>query len=302
MSQMPMSPPPAPAPGPTQGSVPSHRPLGRGASIALGTSLLVGVVYTGVLGTLVAVGVGGALDSAAGSASTSAPSEPFGDPTDDPFGSGDPSDPLYDYPGYQDGDAATILGQPSAEDVRASAEKAVAAVEGAVPEEWTSADDEYYEQSQNAYGGPSLLYDYISATEYAAADVSNDADRQAAVDRFTAALAPLGFDDVEVADTPEEWSEAGYELDGDLSDEEASAALWIVTARSSADLVLAIELGLVDLDADPTGLVADMLDGVGLSPDPQGAFLAGYANGVLQDEDRGEFTDRLEEYGGVATT
>ncbi|PPG67546.1 hypothetical protein C5C31_09060 [Rathayibacter rathayi] len=301
MSQMPISPPQEPAPGPTQGSVPSRRPFGTAAWIALGTSILVGVVYTGVLGTFLAVGVGSALDSASDSASTSAP-EPFGNPSDDPFGSGDPSDPLYGYPGYQDGDAATILGQPSAEKVRTSAAQAVAAVEGAIPEEWTSADDEYYEQSQNAYGGRSLLYDYISATEYAVADVSTVADKQAVVDRFTAALAPLGFDDIEIADTPDEWSDVGYEFDGDLSDEEASAALWIVTARSSADLVPAIELGLVDLDADPSGQVADMLDGVGLSPKPQGAFLAGYANGILQDGDRGEFTDRLAKYGGVAMT
>ncbi|PPF30774.1 hypothetical protein C5C18_05235 [Rathayibacter tritici] len=302
MSQMLMSPPPAPAPGPTQGSVPSHRPLGTGAWIALGTSILVGVVYTGVLGTLLAIGVGSAFDSASGSESPSVPAEPFGDSSDDPFGSGDPSDPLYDYPGYQDGDAATILGQPSAEKVRASAEQAVAAVESAVPEEWTSADDEYYEQSQNAYGGRSLLYDYISATEYSVADVSTDADKQAVVDRFAAALAPLGFDEIEIADTPDEWSDVGYEFDGDLSNEEASAALWVVTARSSADLVPAIELGLVDLDADPSGRVADMLDGVGLSPEPQGAFLAGYANGILEDGDRGAFTDRLAKYGGVATT
>ncbi|KZX21526.1 hypothetical protein [Rathayibacter tanaceti] len=302
MSQVPMSPTPPPAPGPTQGSVPSRRPLGAGGWIAVGTSVAVGLAYTGVLGTFLALGVGTAFDVASDTAPTSAPGEPFGDATDDPFGSGDPLDPLYDYPGYQDGDAAQILGQPSSEDARRGTETAVAAVEASVLDGWTSADDEYYERAQNAYGGPSLLHDYISSTEYAAADVSSEGDKQAAVDRFTAALTPLGFDEVDVADTPEEWSEVGYVLDGELADDEASAALWIVTARSSAREVPSVELGLVDLDADTSGRVAEMLEGVGLSPEPQGAFLAGYANGLLEEGDRGEFTERMEEYGGVVTT
>ncbi|MHC2185868.1 hypothetical protein ACVLV4_001511 [Rathayibacter agropyri] len=300
MSQVPTSPPPSmpPAPGPTQGSISSHRPLGTGGWVALGASVVVGLVYTGVLGTLLALGVGAALDAAPQDLPTAAP----GAPTDDPFGSGDPSDPLYDYPGYQDGDAAAVLGQPSAEQVRQKSDAAVAAVEAALLANWTSANDEYYEQSENAYGGPSLLYDYISATEYAAGDVASGADKQGAVDRFTAALAPLGFDEVDVARTPEQWSDQGYQLEGTLPEEEASTALWIVTARSSTDKVPAIELGLADLDADQSGRVAEMLEDVGLSPDPQGAFLAGYANGVLAEGDRDEFIDRMKEYGGVKTS
>lgn len=300
MSQVPTSPPPSmpPAPGPTRGSIPSYRPLGRGSWIALGTSVVVGLVYTGVLGTFLALGVGTAFDAAPQDIPTAAP----GDPTDDPFGSGDPSDPLYDYPGYQDGDAELVLGQASAEKVRQTSEVAVAAVEAALLSGWTSADDEYYEQSENAYGGPSLFYDYVSATEYAAGDVTTGTDKQEAVDHFTAALAPLGFDEIDVARTPAQWSEQGYELEGNLSAEEASATLWIVTARSSIDKVPAIELGLADLDADKSGRVTSMLEDFGLSPDPQGAFLAGYANGLLAEGDRDEFIDRMKEYGGVRTS
>ncbi|OOB91564.1 hypothetical protein [Rathayibacter sp. VKM Ac-2630] len=304
MSQVPMSPPP-PAPA----APPQRRPLGAGAWTALAVSAVVGLVYTGVLGTLLAVGIGTAFE-AAESASTSAPApdgaeDPFGeDPFGgDPFGEdpGDAADPLRDYPGYEDGDAADVLARPSAEEAVALSEGAVAAVEAAVIGEWESADDEYYERAENVYGGPSLLYDYLSATGYAAADLSTDADKQAVVDRFTAALAPLGFDTVEIADSPSEWSRAGYELDGALGDAEARASLWVVTASSTQRDAPAVELGLVDLDADPSGAVERMLDDVGLVPPAQGAFLAGYANSLLEAGDRDEFTARMEEFGGIAT-
>jgi len=301
MSQVPMSPPPVAPPGP------GRTPLGAGAWVAIAISGVVGLVYTGVLATLLAVGVGLAVDAAESSA-TSAPvpgssDEPFGD-EGDPFGdegSGDPTDPLYGYPGYEEGDASSVLDQPSAEEAVALSEQAVAAVEAAVLGEWDSADDEYYERSENAYGGPSLLVDYLSATGYAEADLSTEADKQAVVDRFTAALAPLGFDSIDIADAPSEWSEVGYSLRGELSDEEARATLWVVTASSTDRVVPAVELGLVDLDSDASGEVEAMLNDVGLSPAPSGAFLAGYASGVLESGDRAEFTARMEEFGGIAT-
>ncbi|MBF4463304.1 MULTISPECIES: hypothetical protein [unclassified Rathayibacter] len=306
MSQIPPGPTPAQPPVEATSSVtPSQRPLGAGGWTALAVSVVVGVLYTGVLGTLLAFGVGSAIDAASESAPTSAPGvsdEPFGDSTDDPFSSGDPSDPLYDYPGYQDGDAAVVLAQPSAEKARSEAEAGIKAVETAVLRDWTSADDEYYEKTQNAYGGPSLLYNYISATDYAEADLSTDSAKQEVVDRFTRALAPLGFDKVDVARTPSEWSSVGYEYEGDLSDDEASTALWIVTAYSDASSVPAVEIGLVDLDADPSGDVASMLDKVSVTPPDQGAFLAGYANSVLEEGDRAEFTQRMQEFGGIPTT
>ncbi|MBO0984254.1 hypothetical protein [Rathayibacter sp. SD072] len=299
MSQVPMSPPPVAPPGP------GRTPLGAGARVAIAISGVVGLVYTGVLATLLAVGVGLAVD-AAEPAATSVPApggseEPFGE--GDPFGddSGDPTDPLYGYPGYEEGDAASVLDQPSAEEAIALSEQAVAAVEAAVLGEWDSADDEYYERSENAYGGPSLLVDYLSATGYAEADLSTDADKQAVVDRFTAALAPLGFDSIDIADAPSEWSEVGYTFSGGLSDEEARAALWVVTASSTDRVVPAVELGLVDFDSDASGEVEAMLNDVGLSPAPSGAFLAGYASGVLESGDRAEFTARMEEFGGIAT-
>ncbi|MCM6761590.1 hypothetical protein NB037_04085 [Rathayibacter sp. ZW T2_19] len=300
MSQVPMSPPPV-AP-----SAPGRTPLGAGAWVAIAISGVVGLVYTGVLATLLAVGVGLAVD-AAEPAATGVPApggseEPFGE--GDPFSdddSGDPTDPLYGYPGYEEGDASFVLDQPSAEEAVALSEQAVAAVEAAVLGGWDSAEDEYYERSENAYGGPSLLVDYLSATGYAEADLSTDADKQAVVDRFTAALAPLGFDSIDIADAPSEWSEVGYTLSGELSDEEARAALWVVTASSTDRVVPAVELGLVDLDSDPSGEVEAMLDDVGLSPSPSGAFLAGYASGVLESADRAEFTARMEEFGGIAT-
>ena len=304
MSQVPVSPPPMSPPPAVPPGVPGPRPLGTGGWVALGVSIVVGVVYTGVLGTLLALGVGTAIDATADALPTAAPGftdEPFGEATDDPQ-SGDPADPLYDYPGYQDGDAAFVLAQPSAEAAIAQSEAAVGAVEATVLDGWTSADDEYYERSDNGYGGPSLLYDYISATSYADADLADTAAKQAVVDVFTAAVAPLGFDAVDVADTPAEWSEVGYEYEGGLSDEEAGAALWIVTAYSTVEDVPAIEIGLVDLSADSTGEVEQMLDDVGLTPPDSGAFLAGYANGVLEEGDRAEFTERMQAYGGVAAT
>lgn len=303
MSQVPVSPPPMPPAAPP-GVPGAPRPLGTGGWIALGTSIVVGVVYTGVLGTLLALGLGTAIDATADALPTAAPGftdEPFGEATEGPD-SGDPTDPLYDYPGYQDGDAAFVLAQPSAEAARSQSEAAVAAIESTVLDGWTSADDEYYERSENGYGGPSLLYDYISATSYADADLGSDAAKQAVVDVFTAAVAPLGFDAVDVADSPAEWSEVGYEYEGGLSDEEAGAALWIVTAYSTVEDVPAIEIGLVDLGADSTGEVEQMLDDVGLTPPDSGAFLAGYANGVLEEGDRAEFTERMQAYGGVAAT
>lgn len=299
MSQVPMSPPPFPPAAP-----PQRPPLGAGAWTALAVSAVVGLVYTGVLGTLLALGIGAALDTAE-SATTSAPAPggsegPFGE---DPFDEdpGDASDPLHGYPGYEDGDAADVLDQPSAEEAVALSEEAVAAVEAALIGEWDSADDEYYERSDNLYGGPSLLYDYISATGYAAADLSTDADKQAVVDRFTATLAPLGFDTVDIADSPSEWAQLGYGIDDGLGAEEARATFWVVTAYSSEQAVPAVELGLVDLDSDPSGTVERMLDDVGLVPPTQGAFLAGYANSLLEEGDREEFTARMEEFGGVAT-
>ena len=304
MSQVPVSPPPISPPPAVPPGVPGARPLGTGGWAALGVSIVVGVVYTGVLGTLLALGVGTAIDATADALPTAAPGftdEPFGEATDDPQ-SGDPADPLHDYPGYQDGDAAFVLAQPSAEAAIAQSEAAVGAVEATVLDGWTSADDEYYERSDNGYGGPSLLYDYISATSYADADLADTAAKQAVVDVFTAAVAPLGFDAVDVADTPAEWSEVGYEYEGGLSDEEAGAALWIVTAYSTVEDVPAIEIGLVDLGADSTGEVEQMLDDVGLTPPDSGAFLAGYANGVLEEGDRAEFTERMQAYGGVAAT
>ncbi|MWV49037.1 hypothetical protein GRS96_07060 [Rathayibacter sp. VKM Ac-2803] len=298
MSQIPMSPPPAPQAAP----IPGRRPLGTGGWIALASSAAVGLVYTAVLGGLLAWTVGAAVDVAGDAVPTGIPGysdDPFGS-TDDPDAGGDASDPFYDYPGYQDGDAALVLDQPSAEAAIAACTAAVSAVEAAVIGGWVSADDEYYERSDNAYGGPSLLYDYISATDYADAELGTAADKQAVVDLFTAALAPLGFDSVDIADTPAEWSQVGYDLDGDLSDEDASASLWIVTAYSSTQAVPSIELGLVDLDSDPTGQVATMLDDVGVTPSDSGAFLAGYANSLLEEADRAEFTERMAEFGGVA--
>ncbi|WP_230673394.1 hypothetical protein [Rathayibacter sp. Leaf248] len=313
MSQVPMSPVPTNPPPFPPAAPPQRAPLGAGAWTALAVSAVVGLVYTGVLGTLLALGIGAALDTAE-SATTSAPAPggaegPFGeDPFEDPFGEdplgedpGDASDPLYGYPGYEDGDAADVLDQPSAEEALALSEEAVAAVEAALIGEWDSADDEYYERSENLYGGPSLLYDYLSATGYAAADLSTDTDKQAVVDRFTATLAPLGFDTVDVADSPSEWARVGYELDDAVDDAEARASLWIVTASSTQRDVPAVELGLVDLDSDPSGAVERMLDDVGLEPPTQGAFLAGYANSLLEEGDRDEFTARMEEFGGVAT-
>ncbi|QHC61900.1 hypothetical protein GSU69_03790 [Rathayibacter festucae] len=305
MSQVPVSPPPmSPSPAVPPGAPGAPRPLGTGGWIALGTSIVVGVVYTGVLGTLLALGIGTAIDATADALPTAAPGftdEPFGEATEGPD-AGDPTDPLYDYPGYQDGDAALVLAQPSAEAAIAQSEAAVAAIESTVLDGWTSADDEYYERSENGYGGPSLLYDYISATSYADADLGSADAKQAVVDVFTAAVAPLGFDAVDVADTPAEWSEVGYEYEGDLSDEEAGAALWVVTAYSTVEDVPAIEIGLVDLGADSTGDVERMLDDVGLTPPDSGAFLAGYANAILEEGDRAEFTERMQAYGGVAAT
>lgn len=313
MSQVPMSPVPTNPPPFPPAAPPQRAPLGAGAWTALAVSAVVGLVYTGVLGTLLALGIGAALDTAE-SATTSAPAPggaegPFGeDPFEDPFGEdplgedpGDASDPLYGYPGYEDGDAADVLDQPSAEEALALSGEAVAAVEAALIGEWDSADDEYYERSENLYGGPSLLYDYISATGYAAADLSTDADKQAVVDRFTATLAPLGFDTVDIADSPSEWAQLGYGIDDGLGAEEARATFWVVTAYSSEQAVPAVELGLVDLDSDPSGAVERMLDDVGLVPPTQGAFLAGYANSLLEEGDRDEFTARMEEFGGVAT-
>lgn len=303
MSQVPMSQPPTPPSAP--GGPPSRAPLGAGGWIAIATSAVVGLVYTGVLGTLLALGLGAAVDATVDALPTEAPGfsdDPFGSSTDDPFGGGDSSDPLYDYPGYQDGDASLVLEQPSAEEAVAQAEAGVVAVEASVLGDWSSADDVYYERSDNAYGGPSLLYDYISSTQYADADLTTADEKQAVVDAFTSALVPLGFDAVDVADTPDEWSEVGYRLDGDLSDEEASASLWVVTAYSTTADVPAIEIGLVDLGADPSGAVRAMLEDVGVSPSDDGAFLAGYANGLLEEGDRAEFTDRMEEFGGIATT
>lgn len=303
MSQVPMSPPPAP-PAPHQGAT-GRRPIGTGGWIALATSGVVGIVYTGVLGTLLALGLGAAIDASVEALPTAAPGftdDPFGSSTDDPFDGGDPSDPLYDYPGYLEGDAAVVLAQPSAEEAVAQSEAGVAGVEAAVLDDWSSADDVYYERSVNAYGGPSLLYDYISSTRYADGELATTDAKQAVVDAFTQALVPLGFDVVDVADTPEEWSDVGYDLDGELSDEEASTVLWIVTASSSTADVPAIEMGLADLDADPSGAARAMLEDVGVSPSDNGAFLAGYANGLLEEGDRAEFTGRMEEFGGVATT
>lgn len=301
MSQVPMSQDPTGSP-PAPGGRP---PLGAGGWIAIAVSAVVGLLYTGVLGTLLALGFGAAVDASIDALPTPAPGfsdDPFGSSTDDPFDGGDPSDPLYDYPGYLDGDAAVVLAQPSAEEAVALSEAAVGAAEAEALGGWSSADDEYYEQSENAYGGPSLLHDYISSTHYADADLSSGADKQAVVDRFTAALVPLGFDEIDVADTPAEWSDVGYDLVGTLSDEEASASLWIVTASSSTEAVPAVELGLVDLDADPSGEVRAMLEDVGISPSDSGAFLAAYANGLLEEGDRAEFTRRMEEFGGIATT
>ncbi|SMH45287.1 hypothetical protein SAMN06295885_2508 [Rathayibacter oskolensis] len=314
MSQIPMGPPttpPATPPGQPGQPASGRRPLGTGGWIAIASSAVVGLLYTAVLGGLLALSVGAAVDVAADAVPTDVPGftdDPFGstdDPfgsTDDPFAEGDSSDPYFDYPGYEDGDAAVVLDQPSAEAAIAVSTAAVAAVEAAVIGEWESADDEYYERTDNVYGGPSLLYNYISATDYAVADLSTAADKQAVVDLFTAAVAPLGFDEIDIADTPGEWSQVGYDFRGDLTDEEASASLWVVTAYSTTQSVPAIELGLVDLDSDPSGEVQAMLDDVGVTPSEQGAFLAGYANSILEEGDRAEFTDRMEEFGGVAAT
>lgn len=287
MTQAPTSPPPAPG----------RRPLGTAGWVALASSAVLGVLYTGTLGTLLALSVTAAVDVAGDALPTDVPGF-----SDDPGEGGDPTDPFYDYPGYQDGDAALVLDQPSAEAAVSVSAAAVSAVEEAAIGGWVSADDEYYERADNAYGGPSLLYDYISATDYADADLSTEADKQAVVDLFTAAVAPLGFDSVDIADTPSEWAEVGYRLDGDLTDEDASAALWIVTAYSSTEAVPRSSLGLVDLDADSSGEVEAMLDGVGITPSDNGAFLAGYANGLLEEGDRAEFTERMADFGGVAAT
>lgn len=313
MSQVPMSSSATVPPGsgqprgageqsPPGGVRSARRSLGTNGWVALVASVVIGLVYTGVLSTFLALGVGSDFGTAFDMMPTSAPAEPFSGPTDDPFRSGDPTDPLYDYPGYQDGDAALVLAQPSAEEARAQAQAGLAAVEAALLGGWTSADHGYDERSQNAYGGPSLLHHDLSATAYADADLSADADKQMAVDRFNAALAPLAFDEVEVADTSVEWSERGYDLPGQLSDRVASASLWLVTASSSAQSVPAVAIGLVDLASDLSGQVEAMLRGFRLTPPEQGAFLADYVNGVLEEGDRSEFTARMARHGGIAVT
>ncbi|NQX26250.1 hypothetical protein HQQ81_02660 [Microbacteriaceae bacterium VKM Ac-2854] len=275
----------------------ARRPIGVGGWLAIGGALAAGVVYTVVLAVLLALTSGSIFSRAAewAQAGDSAGVDPFDDFDDS--GDADPTDPLYDYPGYEQGDSGLILAQPSAEQARATAREALALAQKTLGTQWDIPGDERYEDATNDYGGPSLLHDYSSAARVHAMDSVPAQTKQAQVDRLTEALAPLGFDTVDVADDPEEWAEAGYHIDGnnDVTGG-ADSPLWIVTFYSSTDFAPYLEFGIVD-DAD-----ADVLDGLSewdIDSTDTGLYLQAYAWKLLEENDRQRFIDAMDAFGGV---
>jgi hypothetical protein len=269
----------------------ARRPIGVGGWLALGGALAAGLVYTVVLAVLLAVTSGSVFSRAAEWAQAG------GSATTDPFDEGDPTDPLYDYPGYEQGDSGLILAQPSAEQVRGRAREALSLAQATLGSTWDTPGDERYDDATNDYGGPSLLHDYSSAARVHEMDSVPAETKQTLVDRLTDALAPLGFDTVEVADDPAEWSDAGYHIDGnDDVTGGADSPLWIVTFYSSTDYAPYLEFGIVD------GADGDVLDGLSewdIDSADTGMYLQAYAWNLLEESDRQRFIDAMDDFGGV---
>ncbi|NQX13146.1 hypothetical protein HQQ80_16070 [Microbacteriaceae bacterium VKM Ac-2855] len=285
----------------TPGTVPppgGRRPLGTSGWLALSGALLAGVVYTVGLAVVVALASGsvfGAIARASDGARDGTSDDPFdSDPWHDFGGS---TDPLQDYPGITDGDSGYVLAQPSAAEVRSAAADAVAAAQAVATGPWSAAGDEFNELAENDYDGTSMLYDYTTGAESLDRTFA-EGDKQALVDALTAALEPLGYDTVEVADDPDEWDSAGYEVDG--HDDETggeSSPLWIVSAHSSTSFGPWVEFGIVE-NADDE--IRDALDEWDIAAPDSGLYVQAYAWGLLEESDRADFIDALDDFGGVA--
>lgn len=276
-----------------------RRSIGSGGWVALSGALAAGLVFTVVLAVVIAVTSGsvfGRLASWAGSVDASGGSDPF---DSDPFDSdpGDEADPFYDYPGYEDGDSGYVLAQPSAEEVRSTARQAIDLAQRALGGEWETPGRDTYTETENSYGGPSMLHDFSSAARLQELGTIAPTAKQEMVDELTGVLAPLGFDTVEIADDPGEWADAGYDIDGndEVTGGDASP-LWIVTFYSSVDYVPYLEFGIVDGadDAILDGLQDYEIDSTGT-----GVYLQAYGWNLLEESDRQSFIDAMDDFGGV---
>lgn len=279
---------PFPAPEPTVSPAPPAARIGTLGWLALGGAVLAGIVYSVGLAVVLAstsVNLVGLVDGLGGSGGSGGSA------------AADPADPYYGYPGYEEGDSGYVLAQPSAEEARDIGHEVLEAAQDALGGSWTAGGGDYYEGAENSYGGPSLLHDFSTASSSQELRFTESGQKQDLVDALTAAVAPLGFDTVEVADSAEEWADAGYSIDGrsDVTGGDSSP-LWIVTAYSSADRAPYLEFGIVE-GADTA--VRAGLDEWGIDAPDSGLYLQAYAWNLLEDGDRDAFTAAMEPFGGV---